>query len=310
MSAFVVNPEHIGMIAAWAIRLPTMGREYRTNCYFYQHSKSEKMNLNSPEDLAELLANANIDSVNFRYQNSRPDVVEDMVSGDIQRTEYVSACRTACGRCAEHVHKVDATMIWKMLSCLEYQSCERPDWYESDAYHAIKAIREHAGDQMAESAEVGHFYLDHFETASDDDDGDANSDPSDEPEEEPEYEKERSLHVAEVIRQQIGLIPWGAWGSRKPTLLHEPKKHLGGLQWRVTGIEHTGCVQVSLSFDDTYCVRTIKRYHENQDTFEKRIKSETKGVYCDQLVDVLDKMIDGSTPAERKLEYDRINGRA
>lgn len=106
MSAFIVSHHHIDVIVSWAVE----------NCQFVMDGRS-------PQELGELLYHANVDSVDYRYDEENP-----------RDYSYTPA----------HSRRVSAVQIIKACDCLDYQSCERPDWLKSGARSALMSIREQA----------------------------------------------------------------------------------------------------------------------------------------------------------------------
>ena len=109
MSAFICNDDHIGQLALFHVA-------NRMNWSDDKHSAQE---------IADMLLDANIRSVNYRYDD------EDQPTG--------VPCKLP------HTLKVtDTVHIINMCGCLDYQSCELPDWKETDAYELLQGIRETA----------------------------------------------------------------------------------------------------------------------------------------------------------------------
>lgn len=71
------------------------------------------------------------------------------------------------------------------------------------------------------------------------------------------------------------------WGSNTWVAREATEDSLGGLTFKVTGFLHQGVVYIKLAFDDTY---TIELWKKMMDKPEEVIK----GIYCDQLTEVID----------------------
>lgn len=112
MSAFVVNEEHVKQLAlAWG--------------------QWDRWNRRTPEAMTETaqeLMRENLRSVRYRYPDS------DELPGPIQTPEADTI--VVRGLC-----KITPVMALKMADCLEYQSCETPDWKETAACKLLNAIR-------------------------------------------------------------------------------------------------------------------------------------------------------------------------
>ena len=112
MSAFLCGPEHIGALVDW-----------------YCHRPRSSHNVGD-EEAAILLANANLDSVAYRYDDlGTRDKVASGFGGFDDATDYVAACVQA-SRLRMGRRMLPPVWILSMLACFEYQSCETPDWYD------------------------------------------------------------------------------------------------------------------------------------------------------------------------------------
>lgn len=105
MSAYLCNPEHIGQLAIAMARkeVPIAGRRFDK---FRDAAK-----------IAAILAKANWDSVNYRYQDA-----------DIGLEQYVAECMKAARHQDILLKAVD---LIKMAKCFEYQACEDPAYGEA-----------------------------------------------------------------------------------------------------------------------------------------------------------------------------------
>jgi len=83
--------------------------------------------LSDPQGLAELLFKANVRSVNYRYAHHEPQPEEGFV------------WKPAGGQMPATLENL--VKFLKALDCLEYQSCERNDWEESEAFKIIRELR-------------------------------------------------------------------------------------------------------------------------------------------------------------------------
>ena len=103
-------------------------------------------------------------------------------------------------------------------------------------------------------------------------------------------------HVAETIMEQVKAFdPWAfaAYGAQGFVSLPENEKRLGGLDFKVNGRAHKGSVMISLMPNDTYMVQAYK-YAKSKGTVKIKTLEIVKDVYCEQLVPVLDRIIEGS----------------
>ena len=94
------------------------------------------------------------------------------------------------------------------------------------------------------------------------------------------------LFVANTIREQIGQNSLMCFGARQFMGWAESDSDRGRLTFVVSNnpkIQRRCFVTVVLDFDDTYTVSVWYRNRSN----EAQILSESKGIYCDQLSDLL-----------------------
>jgi hypothetical protein len=141
MSAYLVNPKEIGVISKW----------YITNTKFsdrhcYNVLTDTRIELKESEELAMILAIANVISINARYsENNTP-----------KDAQYIKSCMTAAeiesiggGMIVVHDPDMDisAASIWNLCCHLNYQSCEVDDWIHSDAYWLIRTIKDRAAEK-------------------------------------------------------------------------------------------------------------------------------------------------------------------
>lgn len=117
MSAFLCTPEHIAVIA---------------NC---AASRGIADTLTAQE-IAEGFARSNLASVAHRYEES-PDQTAASFMGCTSAEEYVRLCiaETFGGETAAPLS------VFKLAACLEYQSCEHPEWEKSDAAQWIAELQ-------------------------------------------------------------------------------------------------------------------------------------------------------------------------
>ena len=122
MSAYLVSPEHIGLIAAYARAL--LGR-------------------GDAVDFAELLARANVSSVAARYPNDKSGERPGQIEGQSD-DDFIAESR----QWAEWYDSNSLIVCHARMCCyidyLEYQCCEAHDWYGREAQQLLDASREHA----------------------------------------------------------------------------------------------------------------------------------------------------------------------
>lgn len=115
MSAFIVSNTQINALVRFAST---------NNVSFYYGATRQRWNVSGNEDAtAQLLLDENVRSVNYRYQEN--------------------------GEAGQIVYEIDApdltaVQVIKLAQCVEYQSCETPDWDKTMAKQLIDAIIQQA----------------------------------------------------------------------------------------------------------------------------------------------------------------------
>lgn len=132
MSAFICNPEHIGLIAAWATKVDSV---------IYSLVGDTKKD--TAIRVAEILARENIASVAYRYPNDK----EGERPGPMCDTDE-DIVKEACFWAEKYLEEgipldVAPLTIAKLTACLQYQSCEHPEWEQSAARNQANYINEH-----------------------------------------------------------------------------------------------------------------------------------------------------------------------
>lgn len=129
MSAYQVDRYHIGaLLRFWE------AKAISRNCRAYWRGEGKCWTSDTLAEPFATLAQQNFASVAYRYQDSQ---------------HYKDATPTSLpvDECGEPVFKLSAYFIHpaieiiKGCNCLEYQSCETSDYYESHAYAILDAIR-------------------------------------------------------------------------------------------------------------------------------------------------------------------------
>jgi hypothetical protein len=113
MSAYVVETAHIDALVTYAV----------ANQISYTSSVGRTtISLLNADEIGQKLLDENVRSVNYRYRET--DAAE----------RYTF----------KHVMPLPAVNIIKACHCLDYQSCETPDWQETEAFAILQAIKEAA----------------------------------------------------------------------------------------------------------------------------------------------------------------------
>ena len=141
MSAYLVAPEQISEMVKWAV-----SRRHKT--YIYNLFTKKEID-SDPENLVKILAKANVDSINARYneQDNSADFVADCLA------ELNTGPRSLVGKSYMPNHYLTAADIYRMCSNYDYQACEVNDWIHQDAYWIVQAIKHQAADVMSDVAQ-------------------------------------------------------------------------------------------------------------------------------------------------------------
>ncbi len=109
MSAFIVTEKHIAALVGYYARM----RNFHDSC--------ERL-----DEIGQLLWNENVQSVNFRYNET----------SEAPPFTYISAY--------SHSKLLPAISASKQAQCVAYQSCEHDGWEKSEAKEICDAIESHA----------------------------------------------------------------------------------------------------------------------------------------------------------------------
>ena len=93
------------------------------------------------------LATANVCSVAYRYPR---EPFGGFLKNEEELIEFL-------GEVAQEARQnrmpLNNSKAFNLAAQVEYQSCERPDWIEQDAYWILQSIRNDAGRKMAQDIE-------------------------------------------------------------------------------------------------------------------------------------------------------------
>ena len=134
MSAYICNPEHIGILAAYAAV---------NDCAIYEWRMSDS--ILTAQNVAKGLALENIRSVAHRY----PDDKDGERPGPcLKDADIIEACQIYAGHFAKRLGGVivmaedvlEPVQVLKLVSSLDYQSCETDDWEMTLAAQQLRWI--------------------------------------------------------------------------------------------------------------------------------------------------------------------------
>ena len=140
MSAYLCDPEDFALLAAYALK-PGAPR------HFVNLAKKEYIDVEDAFDIAMVLANENINSLEYRYPNYGP--AGGMLCGTLE--EFLAEVRLAA---AKRYDYNDLANVKKVLGRYEYQACEHVDWLESDAYNLVRALKDQLLNEFADRYEI------------------------------------------------------------------------------------------------------------------------------------------------------------
>lgn len=94
------------------------------------------------------------------------------------------------------------------------------------------------------------------------------------------------MNTMEIAKTILNQIKFGdrmflmAVGATNFASLSENKERMGGLEFKVNGLVHSGWCKIELKFNDTYRIIFVNRKREIVKTVDE--------CYCDQLIEILD----------------------
>ena len=122
MSSYIVDKEHIEQIVLYVYKLKGI------DSLNYYHNK-ERIQFDSMGNVAEELSKANCEGVNYRYEdNNQPYNFDDLSIGDLKVKNPLQ--------------------VIQLIRCLEYQSCDSPNYENSLAKTILKTITDHIVSYM------------------------------------------------------------------------------------------------------------------------------------------------------------------
>lgn len=130
MSAYICNPEHFGILAAFAVQHRCAVREW---CRTVTGNDIE-----TAQAIAKGLARENIRSVAYRYPN---DVSGSRPGPCLHDAEIEEAAAIYAAHFVTHPQGVAPIQIIKLCQSYDYQSCETDDWKDTLAWRQIDWIK-------------------------------------------------------------------------------------------------------------------------------------------------------------------------
>ena len=119
MSAFIVSPKTIRVV-----------------CRFYKHLSRYQLGKHfNFENGVKLLLDENIKSIKYRY----PDLTGNEITSFLPDYDYNTYLAEAQSFIITDLQYKPIEII-RACHCIEYQSCEHPDYYNSDAFNLLHDI--------------------------------------------------------------------------------------------------------------------------------------------------------------------------
>lgn len=127
MSAYVCDPSHIGLLAAYAAA---------NDCSLQQWRDANPV-ITAQTVARELMAE-NIRSVAFRYPNDKDG---ERPGRQLKDATLVELAQHYAAYYLKNTFDVTSVAILSLVSCLDYQSCETDDWRETTACRQLERIQ-------------------------------------------------------------------------------------------------------------------------------------------------------------------------
>lgn len=122
MSSYIVYKEHIEQIVLYVYKLKGI------DSLNYYHNK-ERIEFDSLGNVAKELSTANCEGVNYRYKdNNKPYSFDDLSIGNLKLKNPLQ--------------------VIQLIRCLEYQSCDIPNYENSLANTILKTMIDHIVSYM------------------------------------------------------------------------------------------------------------------------------------------------------------------
>jgi hypothetical protein len=135
MSAYVCEKNHFVYLACAMLSRRIMGRNSQFSYIFNgeRHSVTCTETIRAAE-LANVLLRENIRSVSYRYSEKTSANLPGPRGGvDVIQPSDLAAC-----------YDFDPVQVISSIRCLQYQSCECPDWEQTEAYAILSALKDDA----------------------------------------------------------------------------------------------------------------------------------------------------------------------
>ena len=139
MSAYLVDSNDFAVIAQHA---------FKAGPHYYNLDSRLEIEVEDAPALAVLLAQENIKSLEHRYPSEPAGGF--LSHKDQTVTDFLAEVSQKARRLQGHFNPAH---IKRVLGSYEYQSCEHPDYYKSDAYHVVRSLKDRLLDTLCEAYE-------------------------------------------------------------------------------------------------------------------------------------------------------------
>lgn len=127
MSAYVVDKAHIDALVKAALG-------QRQDFRYWHNEEHKRVDSNNAEEIGAMLWNENVRSVSYRYPSDSLESLPGRIDSPWLTPYTYSFMRTPYR---------EPVAVLKAIDCYEYQSCETPDWEQSEAFAFCRALRRH-----------------------------------------------------------------------------------------------------------------------------------------------------------------------
>lgn len=132
MSAYVCNPEHFGVLAAYAVQTGCVISAWNAN-----KANSLLARITNAQEVAKGLARENIRSVAHRYPE---DSDGDRPGPRLLDAEIEEAAALYAAHFITNPQRLAPVQVIKLVRSLDYQSCETDDWKDTLAWQQLDWI--------------------------------------------------------------------------------------------------------------------------------------------------------------------------
>lgn len=131
MSAYIVDRAHIRFLVEAASRVGAHTRSFFSWYYKGERGELRPGDCDRASGLGALLWRENLASVSYRYRGEQEESLPGP-GNDGPRNGYTHALS---------INTIKPIDVLKALDCYEYQSCEHPEWNDSEAKAVCTALR-------------------------------------------------------------------------------------------------------------------------------------------------------------------------